>query len=158
MKVPTRSKLRGFTVVELMVAVVIISILAAIGMPQYNAIMQDSRRSEAATALNQLAMMLEQFHTENGTYTADLTDLGFSNANWNNTDTANYRFRVITPTAATGSCPVTTCFRLQIRPLSGSPQWGDPNRYELYSDGRRTTRQCPEDSCTSAAVNGWEHI
>ncbi len=150
-----RSVSRGFTVIELLVVIVIVAILAAIGVPQYNDLMQDSRRSEGVSMLNQIAMQLEQFHSENGTYTADLTDLGFGALGWNNSENGNYQVRVI---AATATCPITTCFRLRARTVNGSAQWGDDFWYELWSDGRRSSRSCPKNSCSGGFVNGWSGV
>ena len=142
----------GFTLVELMIVIVVISLLAAIAVPQYNSFLQESRRSEGFSAMNQIAAQLEQWHSERNTYTADLTDLGYAAAAWNTTDNGNYQLRVI---AASAACPINNCFRLRARPRNGSPQWGDDFWYELYSDGRRASRVCPLNTCTSGWQNGW---
>ena len=146
---------RGFSLIELLVVVVLVSILAMVAVPQYNEFVRESRRSEGLSALTQLATMLEQFHAENNTYTADLTNLGFGSATWNNTENLNYRFRVM---AASTTCPITNCFRLRAEPRNNSEQWGDDWRYEVWSDGRRTSRACPKNVCGgSPTQNGWQH-
>lgn len=146
---------KGFTLVELLVVVVLIAILSAIAVPQYNEFVRESRRSEGQSALTQLATMLEQFHAENNTYTADLQLLGFSGSNWNDTENENYQIRVI---AASATCPITNCYRLRAQPKNGSEQWGDDWRYEMWSDGRRTIRACPKNACNgSPTQNGWGH-
>lgn len=142
----------GFTLVELMIVIVVISLLAAIGVPQYNEFLQDSRRSEGWSGMNQVATQLEQWHSERGTYVEDLTTLGFGSAGWNNTDNGNYRVRVI---AATAACPITTCYRLRVQPVNGSAQWGDEFWYDLWSDGRRQSRNCPLNTCSGVWLNGW---
>lgn len=150
----TQRRLRtaGFTLVELMIAIVVISLLAAIAVPQYNGFLQDSRRSEAFSALNQVSVQLEQWHSERNTYTVDLTDLGYTAATWNTTDNGNYQLRVI---GASAGCPINMCYRLRVRPVNGSEQWGDDYTYELYSDGRRASRVCPENVCSGPWLNGW---
>ncbi len=135
-----------------MIVIVVISLLAAIGVPQYNEFLQDSRRSEGWSALNQMATQLEQWHSERGTYVSDLTTLGFTAAGWNNTDNGNYQIRVVAPTA---TCPIGTCFRLRVQPRNGSAQWGDEYWYDLWSDGRRQSQNCPLDSCSGGWQNGW---
>lgn len=63
----------GFTLIELMVTVVIIGILAAIAYPSYTKYVSQSRRSDAYTALSQIANNLEKFYSQCSCYTADIT-------------------------------------------------------------------------------------
>lgn len=67
-----RSKLRGFTLVELMITVVVISILASIAIPSYRNYVMRSQRSEATTALLRLQAAQEKFFLQNNTYSANL--------------------------------------------------------------------------------------
>ena len=50
----------GFTLIELMIVVVVISILAAIALPSYLDSVRKSRRADAKTALVQLAQFMER--------------------------------------------------------------------------------------------------
>lgn len=59
---------RGFTMVELMVVVVIISLLAMVAVPSYNVSISKSRRVDAQAALSNFSSAMERFFTENGTY------------------------------------------------------------------------------------------
>lgn len=65
----------GFTLVEVMITVVILTILGMVAVPAYFGFLQESRRSEAHTALLALAAAQEQWYANNNTYTADITDL-----------------------------------------------------------------------------------
>lgn len=58
----------GFTLVELMVVVVIISLLAMVAVPSYNTSVSKSRRADAQSSLSNFANTMEQYFTENGTY------------------------------------------------------------------------------------------
>ena len=58
----------GFTLVELMVVVVIISLLAMVAVPSYNTSVSKARRADAQSSLSNFANVMERFFTENGTY------------------------------------------------------------------------------------------
>jgi len=60
---------KGFTLMELMITVVIVAILAAIAIPNYQSHMIRTRRATAATCLLELSQALERSHAINMTYT-----------------------------------------------------------------------------------------
>ncbi len=68
---------RGVTLVELMVVIVIVAVLAQIAVPSYRRYYMRAQRTEAKTALLQLAANQERFYLQNNTYTNDLAALGF---------------------------------------------------------------------------------
>ena len=76
---PGRHASSGFSLIELMVTVVIVSILASIAIPAYNAQIRKSRRTEAKTALLDLAGREERYFNTNSTvgYTNDPANLGY---------------------------------------------------------------------------------
>jgi len=69
----------GFTLIELMVTVAIAGILVAVAMPFYAAETQKSRRTDAKTALLDLAGREESYLSLNNTYTTTLNNLGYPN-------------------------------------------------------------------------------
>lgn len=68
-----RFYLRGFTLIELMIVVVIVGILAAIAYPSYNRYMIQSRRADAQATLLRIAAAQEKFFANCGRYSNSLT-------------------------------------------------------------------------------------
>ena len=67
----TARRSRGFTLIELMIVVAIVTVLAMIAIPSYNSQIRKSRRSEAKTALFDLAGPGERYMSTTGAYTSD---------------------------------------------------------------------------------------
>lgn len=61
---------RGFTLVELMIAVAIVGILAGIAMQQYGDYVRRAQMAEASSGLVQLRVRLEQYYQDNRNYGA----------------------------------------------------------------------------------------
>lgn len=72
-----RTPQRGVTLIELMVVVVVVAILGMIALPSYRQYTIRAQRTEAKTALLQLATNQERFYLQNNTYTNNLAALGF---------------------------------------------------------------------------------
>ncbi len=62
------SAMRGFTLMELMIVVVVIAVLAGIAIPQYGAYITRAKRAEAKRALSEAAQFLERVYTGSGCY------------------------------------------------------------------------------------------
>lgn len=68
-------KNHGFTLIELMIAVAIIGVIAAIALPSYTEHVRKTRRADARAALQEAASRQERLYTEGNTYSGDLTKL-----------------------------------------------------------------------------------
>lgn len=89
-----RKYMQGVTLMELLIVVVIVSILAAIAYPNYRSYVQRSKRSEAISALLQIAVQQERHYLNNNEYTQVMTNLGFPVANGYITDSGTYEVNV----------------------------------------------------------------
>lgn len=72
--------LRGFSLIELMIAMAIVAILTAVALPSYQTWVLQSRRPDAKTALLDLASREERYYTVNNTYTDQQNALGYATA------------------------------------------------------------------------------
>ncbi len=70
----TKNK-RAFTLIELLVVVLIMGILAAVALPQYQKAVYKSRAVEALTLLSSLVQAQDVYYLMHGKYTEDLSEL-----------------------------------------------------------------------------------
>ena len=71
-----RKYIRGVTLLELMIVVVIVGILAAIAYPNYRDFTDRARRNEAKALLMEIAVNQERFYLQNNRY-GNLIELGY---------------------------------------------------------------------------------
>lgn len=70
-------KLKGFTLIELMVVVAIVAILAAIAYPSYMDSVRKANRADAKSTMLQVANQEERYYTENNVY-GSISAIGYS--------------------------------------------------------------------------------
>jgi type IV pilus assembly protein PilE len=68
----------GFTLIELMITLLVIAILSAIAYPIYEHQMVESRRTEARSALLELAAREERYYATQNAYTMSASQLGYT--------------------------------------------------------------------------------
>jgi type IV pilus assembly protein PilE len=74
----TANRMRGFTLIELMIVIVIVAILVSVGYPSYTQYLTKSKRQAAKNLVYQVTDRQEQFFLDNRAYAANLTALGFA--------------------------------------------------------------------------------
>ncbi len=102
-----RKTMRGVTLMELMIVVVIIGILTAIAYPSYRQYAAKAKRNDAKSCLLQIATLQERFYLQNNVYTTDMTKLGFPVGTNYLTDTKSYICTVTAANAAAFSATAT---------------------------------------------------
>jgi type IV pilus assembly protein PilE len=100
----------GFTLVELMVVVVIATVLLTIAIPAYNTSIRKSRRTEARTALLDLAGREERYYNTSSppAYSANLSDLGYGVAGPTTTVGSGYYSVTVAVTNPAGAASTYT--------------------------------------------------
>jgi type IV pilus assembly protein PilE len=88
--IAARRKMRGITLIELMIVVVIVSILAAVSYPSYRDFVARAKRNEAKAALLRIATQQERFYLQNSTFADKLSALGYP-SDTIDTDSETYR-------------------------------------------------------------------
>lgn len=66
---------KGFTLIELLVVVLIIGILAAVAVPQYQKAVVKSRMAEVLSFTRAMQTALESYYLANNSYTTDISQL-----------------------------------------------------------------------------------
>jgi type IV pilus assembly protein PilE len=74
-------KLRGFTLIELMITVAIVGILASIAYPSYMEQIRKGKRADAKAALTSFANAMEIYKMQNGNSYVDAGTVGGTPAN-----------------------------------------------------------------------------
>lgn len=109
---------KGFTLIEIMIAMAILGILMAISYPSYISHIQKSRRETAKADLLASAQLLERFYAINYTYSgASAGSGGTISASSPSSGTAFYTIGLSDLTA--------TSYTLSATPISGGPQASD---------------------------------
>jgi type IV pilus assembly protein PilE len=70
-------RIAGFSLIELMVTVAVAATLAAIVIPTYQSQIRKSRRTEARTAVMDLATREERYYSVNNDYSSSALQLGY---------------------------------------------------------------------------------
>lgn len=133
------NKNKGVTLIELMLAVAIVGILAAIAYPSYSRYVLSSHRTEAQAALTRIANLEERYFMDTNSY-GTLQDLHLTatSAAIYTTDNGYYQVS-ITPSSATYTLTATA---------TGN-QVGDTDcqTFTLTQDGLKTSSSAAASIC-----------
>jgi type IV pilus assembly protein PilE len=127
----------GFTLIELMVTLVIATILVTIAVPAYTTQMQKSRRTDAKTAVLDIAAREERVFSTTNAYSSTATDMGYT-AFPQTVGSGYYTVSVTVPDPAQAAG--TPSFIVKATPVAGGPQAADAQctSFSVNSLGQRT--------------------
>lgn len=124
---------RGFSLIELMAAVAIVGILAAIAVPNYSNYVTRGSRAAAQTELLELASLQEKIYLNSNAYTANMTtayngtSTGGLGKTTGQTSDGKYTLSVVAPGQT---------FTITATPVAGKSQVGDGN-LTISENGQR---------------------
>jgi len=136
----------GFTLIEVMVAVVLIAILAAIAYPSYRDYIIRSSRSAAQSELVELSSVQEKIYLNSNGYTGDVASgyNGTSAGGLGKTGGTTADQKYVLSLALSGQS-----YTLTATPVAGSTQQAD-GTFSIASDGSRTCAAPTPKWCTNA--------
>lgn len=74
---PDQQRQSGFTLIEILIAVLIVSIIATIAVPGYGRYMTDARRSDALSILSEVAGEQQRYFSQYNRYAQNMEELGY---------------------------------------------------------------------------------
>ncbi len=142
---------QGFSLIELMIAVVIIGIISAVAWPSYKSSVEKSHNAEAKNALLNLAALQTQFFTDNRRYTEKVTDLGQERFDDNDQlmQTANKTHKII---LSSPTDDYAVDYRFKTEPVN--PESNGGLRYSINSAGTKQHKIGADSSISWE--NGWD--
>jgi len=122
---------KGFSLIELLMAIAIIGIITAIAVPSYAGYMKKARRTDAMDMLQRAAGEQERFLSEQNRYATSMQEMGFS-ANQEPSKEGHYMISVISANA--------TQYLLTANPVAGGQQADDTDclALSLRSNGQKS--------------------
>lgn len=140
----TSKRTAGVTLVELMVAIAVLSVLVSIAIPSYNRYVREGHFATMRSTLNGLRTVIEDYHLDNGNFgsSTTLTDVSAIDGRfgWNpGGDVGAYVYTV----AVTG----TNSYDVWGRFDSGGVWVRCENRFRTCCDSESSASSVPTGSC-----------
>lgn len=131
-----RRQQRGFTLIELMIAVAVVGILATIAISSYRSQTMRSNRTDGRAELLQIQLAEQKYYLQNNTFTANLAAAPPAGLGMPTTSPRGYYTLAV---AAGGTGTLATSFQVTATAVGGQTQ-DDPNCLTLQIDdtGTRT--------------------
>ena len=145
----------GFTLIELMIAVVVVGILSAVAIPNYRIYVQKAERGAAKAVMLNIAQTQERYFTNNGTYIAiaalpTAAPAGFQNYSGSSTSSVKYNITVAAGLlSGAGTAAITDNYTIAATPVSTDTLCGV---LKLDSSGAKAIGQPPGGTAPTGTV------
>lgn len=130
MKTLSISRVKGFTLLELLIVIAIFAILTSIALPAYDHHIRKAQRTEGQRLLMEIASQLERYYMAHHEYPTGLAGLRIYDANTVESENGYYSAKLA---SASQACPAEYCFELSAQHKSQSTQ----EALTLHSSGER---------------------
>ena len=145
----------GFTLIELVIVIVIVSILASIALPAYQDSMRKGRRADAKAGLMDAANRQERFMLDRSAYTKDMKNLGFgddpaiSEEGYYSIDVDETATAALCGYAFDPNDNAPPCYVLTATPLASEAQADDARctKFSLNSSGAKAAEGSAASEC-----------
>jgi type IV pilus assembly protein PilE len=138
-----RSLQAGFTLIELVIVMAVLTLLVTMAYPSYLEHMNKVRRADALGPLLDVTSRQEQYMLDHKQYAGNMTQLGFA-ANPYITPEGYYSVAVVT-----AGCGTAPCYRFTATPVSGKAQAKDAKctSLSINSAGSKTATGSASSKC-----------
>lgn len=138
----------GFSLIEIMITLVIISIIAMIAIPSYRDSVIKAHRTDARSAVLEVAALQEKHYFQFAQYSTDIATLAGCSASCATSPEGKYTIAI-----SNAACGDSTCFTATATPVAGEGQDDDDTcatfsvthtglKSATDSGGGNSTEQC----------------
>ena len=113
--------MKGLSMIELLIAVVIIGVLSSVAYPAYQDYVTRANRADGYAKVNEIIQAQERFFSDQVTYTANLTDLAYPTAG----NVASAEGHYLVTAAACGGGTIGDCVVLTAVPQASQTADGN---------------------------------
>ena len=148
-------RVRGFSLIELMIVVAIVAILASVAYPSYRDSVLKGRRGEARAALAELMQQQERYMTQHNkylTFSAGATGTPFKTTA-GDSNSPSYKLLAVNCKDSAGTeISDKVCIQIVAEPTGTDPKVGD---LEMASTGVKDWTGVATDSTTKTSALCW---
>ena len=143
----------GFTLIELMATIVIGAVLMAIAVPSYQSQVRKSRRTDAKSALMDMATREERYLSLNNVYTNVSTNLGYGAGGFPQTVGSGY-YQIGTTFNITAAKPaVAAAFTVTATPIGAQTKDTQCQTFGIDSTGKQSATDSGGNDTTTTCWN-----